>query len=364
MVKKKKNENSIKLTWNYYCLDESGDFFNKKSISERVYPGDEINDSVLAYFADLEYIRRVKLDIFKRGTIQWGDVIEETKEMIPSDYLPAQMARRSDYIMLQIIAMVAFHIKRMAILRLSGADNDLHTIQTIQSQTNTSCRAVSTLFRLVTERLSFNAEEVWNELLERAQTILSEIEGISETLQQIINKYLPDIRDRCIGLFVFDNHSIDPLISFSGYLDCTDEVKELVGAKASASSRTLKAFNDVCASIGAKLVRSSPCVKRYYPNYLNLIDIVCLKEESKVNNDKNELRKNYSCCERKIFTEFEARSGSLFTTIIACSECENAFAYYEKKMSMIVKYDRDKCMTCFCENHQGPSVSGAICCDN
>ena len=347
----KKMRNSIKLTWNYYCQSD-GVKFKKKTISERVYPGEEDFDSVIACLADLVYVRRVKLDYYQGREIQWGDMIEETMEFISSEIIPLRMARRFDYIMLQIIAMVAFRTKEYAIQKMSDANNNLNTILDIQGEVNKICRTVSSLYRLVTVESfdqSQKANYIWNKLLEEAQKILSVIKNEKgETLSEL-RDYISQTRKRCIGLYVFDDYSIIPLVSFSGYLDCTDEVKKLIGRKKTINSRTLKAFNDVCTAMGAKLVRSNPCVKRYFYQSPLLIEPMCLKEA--VSKNGNKRVGNYSCCERKIFTKFGGKDGSLFTTRYACQECQNAYDYYVKQMNMYVDQPNYEFVTIFRKNH-------------
>ncbi len=335
----KDKEKSIKLTWRYVCKNED-DTYKTRIISERVRSGDERTDSIFAYIADLEYVRR----IIAYG-VQDNSESNISNRILKERIVPFELARRNDYMALQTVAMFATRVKLYAIEALNNELSENSSTEEIEMTAQKRCDYISRALCYFAEKQQKN---IWDQLLDAAKQTINGLKSnspkqeVSRELVSEVTKYVKDNekgRKRCIGCYIFKDSKLPPLVSFSGYLDCDDEkICKGLGIKHLANKYVKNAFNHICHSVNARLISTNMNIF-YYESTGPVLKPVRLEDKINSRVCESILRPLYRCCERKIFTEFNKKSGTMYTTLNACEKCQNAFKYYRDEGMTVCSID-------------------------
>ncbi|MBQ4107951.1 MAG: hypothetical protein IJC80_00975 [Clostridia bacterium] len=164
---------------------------------------------------------------------------------------------------------------------------------------------------------------------------ISELNKLLEhysNMSSLINDY-KNKEKRCVAAYLFfkKQNDIEGYIAFSGFVDCCKSVLKSIDPKVKEKTNFIKYLNEIAKALSLKLITTNLEIKKYSVDYSKTtrvrVNTRLLDEVGK--KAPNELKKEYSCCERKIFTEFETSfyDGTLYVKFPPCEKCQLGILY-------------------------------------
>ena len=174
--------------------------------------------------------------------------------------------------------------------------------------------ALKKLNRLINcEFLAYNHGEIITNLI----NIINEYSNDDSKTAELMSCYQFEYSQRrCVAAYIFfnpqiyNNNIIKGYIAFSGYNDCESiELYESINKDKNEISFPFEFLNkikEIARTMQMKLITTNEDIQVHKVDYsTNEICVyTTLKNEITKGNRGSELRKYFSCCERKIFTEF------------------------------------------------------------
>ena len=332
------NPNSYTLSWKYRLYYPNKSQAKNESEYIETVTGKEKGEeshSGFGYIAMFEYAKRViKNDRDNLQTIPDEIIGEE----IINTYC-TKNGYGKYYLVSLMFAIAADGIKKLAIDLLSGDEERYSQARdTISSKFNFQGDNFQDFFDRETEAINHsffdyqdNKPDIpWEKVFD---TIHKTIEnGENQELNSFLNGYLvnKNLVGDCVGIYIFDNEE-ESLLTFSGFNDVGAINKEKT-AFARKNDDFSNAIGVLCNSIPAKLVTSSMNICKYKVDETEHFEVECsLGEVLKTREFDCATKKEFSCCERKIFTEFKEKNGILHTTFYPCERCKLGILYYKQE---------------------------------
>lgn len=183
---------------------------------------------------------------------------------------------------------------------------------------------------------------------------IAEIKRCSTKPTKKLEDYFSDKR-RCVALIDIYRgdlkNTIERVVAFSGYFDCEDAD---LRSKVNGREDHIEAFQIIADKLGAELAYFSADVvdrvKRYELDVkLKLTACGLLREELGI--QVEDLKREYSCCERKILAKMEINgrkisycNAYILVKFMPCINCYGALREWENKNNLIMdlRYPRLK----------------------
>lgn len=336
------SKKDIILNWEYVLYDSD---YSEQSYTE-IVTGKETGEDVhsgFGYIAMLDYARRV--------INHDRDTIIEIDDEIVKKYC-VEGGYGKYYLISLMFAIAADELKKLAIdLRKHGNSNAYK--RAIKKVPEEYKKNIQGFFNEQVEQISYHFTEyqkktnieygLWELLLDKIFDICAESKRKGKRLK-LLEKYIikKDMKDMyCLGLYEFDDTSVNeglPLVTFSGFKDVSELNEEKTGFTKATTDFPSK-IEEVCNHIPATLVTPSMDICRYRIGKDANVEVDCsLGDEINKRGFVKEVKKEFSCCERKIFTKFDEKNnnnGILHTTFFPCERCQLGILYYWQKGTKI-----------------------------
>ena len=156
---------------------------------------------------------------------------------------------------------------------------------------------------------------------------------------KLLKDYLAKNEGRCFATFI-ESETKKKHIAFSGFFDCKEE-KILKWLNVGVNRSFLALLNSISKYFDANLIETQLQIaeyscKRHFNSHIkytleNIID----------NGFSKDMKKHFSCAERKIFAHFDNKTpdGELFVKFEMCCKCCKGYRYQMKSGARIWVYD-------------------------
>ncbi|MDE7439853.1 MAG: hypothetical protein K2N23_05040 [Clostridia bacterium] len=203
---------------------------------------------------------------------------------------------------------------------------------------------ITPYYKLLTSSINDKGKEFYNSLRDC-------LEKYNDDKHKLIKEYLSvENKDaRCFATFIKKaDHA--KYVSFSGSVDAKNyDILKWLGKN--SPENFVYVAEKICAALKAKFVPINLNTRKYFTyDYSDPISLDSIYQDKSIkdlidNNVENKVIGEYSCCERKIFGEFNDNTpdGSLYVKFKICAECDLGLNYQRRNGNTIILYDGLRC---------------------
>lgn len=187
-------------------------------------------------------------------------------------------------------------------------------------------------FRQVNELLNESIDNLNNETFSKLNNLIDKY-----SLKSLFIKQYKKEERRCVSAYKFlkEHNSLKGYISFSGFVDCDQLTLRKMGSKDTEKTDFIQYITEIADKMQMNLIRTNKEMKIYAIDYLatRKIDVFSTLGSEFGITKINYLKRKYSCCERKIFTEFDRgfHQGTLYVKFKPCEKCQLGILFEQQR---------------------------------
>lgn len=317
----------INLKWYYYRHNNNVSSY-KPYITEKIDSNSNYSDSIFGFIVDLEIIFQIK----NNGSF----LKKEAKDLAEKIWNSLGIKYNKNLSYLDLLDFIAEDIKYSSISVVKDYESKYLSKETFDLMKSN----LEQFSKDISLALYYYQHEKVDDSINQIESFIEKIKSESEksnetkTLRDLLKKYVDAINksSRCFAAYFFETEK-KTMVAFSGYFDTLEYFID--SKKLSLCRQFCNVIQKICDDMEFEWIKTNDDISLFDFDSKKFVKTKTMIEEynkyGQCDEGKDEIKRNFSCAERKIFSKFEKEDGILFSRLPYCCRCCRGINYYTQE---------------------------------